>query len=125
MHKQGIVEITGKAVELRTSYLASEIKWGYQLKPLTTQEPNAESNGSYEIDLSQFNNIVKASMPADSAHSCFKRQRKRPRIRSEKPTAFDGDDQQEWRTDDDEDDNGLEFDGEGDYFSSTFAPVSP
>lgn len=61
----GIVESTGGTAQIRTSYLPSEILWGYRLAPLMTYQTE---NGHYKIDYTQFHQVLPLnSMPPWSA----------------------------------------------------------
>ena len=52
---EGTVESTSQTTQIRTSYLPSEIQWGYSLAPLLTYKNSA---GRYEIDFSRFHDLV-------------------------------------------------------------------
>ena len=51
-------------VQVRTSYLPSEILWGHDLAPLLTYQKH---NGRYKVDFSQFDNVVAVDTPEMSA----------------------------------------------------------
>ena len=51
-------------VQVRTSYLSSEILWGHDLAPLLTYQ---KDNGRYKVDFSQFDNVVAVDTPEMSA----------------------------------------------------------
>jgi potassium inwardly-rectifying channel subfamily J len=53
---EGTDDTTGMATQLRTSYLPSEILWGYRLMPLSIRP---QSNGNCSVDYSQFNAVLK------------------------------------------------------------------
>lgn len=62
---EGVVESTGYCIQIRTSYLPSEVLWGHRQAPLVTYE---KCNGRYEIDFKQFDNVIPiTSMPDCSA----------------------------------------------------------
>ena len=62
---EGTIEATGMTAQLRTSYLPSEILWGYHLSPLVTYQ---KENGYYNIDYTQFHSTIPVlSMPECSA----------------------------------------------------------
>ena len=61
---EGVVETTGMTTQVRTSYLPSEIQWGYRLSPLLTFR---RDNGSYEIDYGRFHETSPVDMPEASA----------------------------------------------------------
>ncbi|PAA90025.1 hypothetical protein BOX15_Mlig028496g1 [Macrostomum lignano] len=48
----GVAESTGSTAEARTSYLPSEIRWGYNFERLVTYQ---KENGRYQIDFNKFN----------------------------------------------------------------------
>ena len=48
---EGTIESSGMTVQLRTSYLPSEIMWGHHLNPLVTYQ---KTDGQYKINYSQF-----------------------------------------------------------------------
>ena len=58
---EGVVEATGMCMQVRTSYLPSEIIWGHRLSPLHTVCNTAE--GVYEIDYAHFHTTVPVEMP--------------------------------------------------------------
>ncbi|CAF0880278.1 unnamed protein product [Didymodactylos carnosus] len=61
---EGIIESTGMTTQARTSYLPSEIVWGYRFERLITFQRN---DGLYRIDYSRFNLIYPVDMITCSA----------------------------------------------------------
>ena len=51
-------------VQVRTSYLPSEILWGHELAPLLTYQ---KDNGRYKVDFSEFHNVLAVDTPEISA----------------------------------------------------------
>jgi len=51
-------------LQVRTSYLPSDILWGHTLAPLFTYQ---KDNGRFKVDFSQFNNVVEIDMLEMSA----------------------------------------------------------
>ncbi|KPM11583.1 ATP-sensitive inward rectifier potassium channel 12-like protein [Sarcoptes scabiei] len=51
---EGTVESTGQTVQARTSYLPSEILWGYRFEQIIRYQHNI---GEYLVDYSRFNNV--------------------------------------------------------------------
>src|SRR6218665_2456324 len=61
----GIVESTGMTTQVRTSYLPSDILWGYHLAPLMTYQ---QENRQHKIDYTHFQQVIPLhSMPSCSA----------------------------------------------------------
>ncbi|KAG7257958.1 hypothetical protein CRUP_032472 [Coryphaenoides rupestris] len=59
---EGMVEATGMTCQARSSYISSEIKWGYRFTPVLTLE-----DGFYEVDYNSFHNIYETYTPSCSA----------------------------------------------------------
>ncbi|XP_053501900.1 G protein-activated inward rectifier potassium channel 2 [Ictalurus furcatus] len=59
---EGMVEATGMTCQARSSYVASEIKWGYRFMPVLTLE-----DGFYEVDYNSFHEIYETNTPSCSA----------------------------------------------------------
>ncbi|XP_019729192.1 G protein-activated inward rectifier potassium channel 2 [Hippocampus comes] len=59
---EGMVEATGMTCQARSSYVSSEIKWGYRFTPVLTLE-----DGFYEVDYNSFHDIYETNTPACSA----------------------------------------------------------
>ncbi|XP_027004532.2 G protein-activated inward rectifier potassium channel 2 [Tachysurus fulvidraco] len=59
---EGMVEATGMTCQARSSYVASEIKWGYRFMPVLTLE-----DGFYEVDYNSFHEIYETNTPNCSA----------------------------------------------------------
>ncbi|XP_077448143.1 G protein-activated inward rectifier potassium channel 2 [Stigmatopora argus] len=59
---EGMVEATGMTCQARSSYVSSEIKWGYRFTPVLTLE-----DGFYEVDYNSFHDIYETNTPTCSA----------------------------------------------------------
>lgn len=59
---EGMVEATGMTCQARSSYVSSEIKWGYRFTPVLTLE-----DGFYEVDYNSFHSIYETNTPSCSA----------------------------------------------------------
>ncbi|XP_029546830.1 G protein-activated inward rectifier potassium channel 2-like isoform X3 [Salmo trutta] len=59
---EGMVEATGMTCQARSSYVTSEIKWGYRFMPVLTLE-----DGFYEVDYNSFHDIHETNTPSCSA----------------------------------------------------------
>ncbi|XP_062869646.1 G protein-activated inward rectifier potassium channel 2 [Trichomycterus rosablanca] len=59
---EGMVEATGMTCQARSSYVSSEIKWGYRFMPVLTLE-----DGFYEVDYNSFHDIYETNTPSCSA----------------------------------------------------------
>ncbi|KAJ8275982.1 hypothetical protein COCON_G00077340 [Conger conger] len=59
---EGMVEATGMTCQARSSYVASEIKWGYRFTPVLTLE-----DGFYEVDYNSFHEVYETNTPTCSA----------------------------------------------------------
>ncbi|XP_032888380.1 G protein-activated inward rectifier potassium channel 2 [Amblyraja radiata] len=59
---EGMVEATGMTCQARSSYVTSEILWGYRFTPALSLE-----EGFYEVDYNNFHEIYEAKTPACSA----------------------------------------------------------
>ncbi|XP_069001872.1 G protein-activated inward rectifier potassium channel 2 [Embiotoca jacksoni] len=59
---EGMVEATGMTCQARSSYISSEIKWGYRFMPVLTLE-----DGFYEVDYNSFHDIHQTNTPPCSA----------------------------------------------------------
>lgn len=65
---EGVIESTGQIVEAKTSYINTEILWGYEFQPITTFN---RDTFQYESDFSNFHKTVQAeSMTPYSALEC-------------------------------------------------------
>lgn len=53
--------IAGMTCQARSSYVSSEIKWGYRFTPVLTLE-----DGFYEVDYNSFHNIYETNTPSCS-----------------------------------------------------------
>ena len=53
---------SGMTCQARSSYVSSEIKWGYRFTPVLTLE-----DGFYEVDYNSFHNIYETNTPSCSA----------------------------------------------------------
>ena len=53
---------SGMTCQARSSYVSSEIKWGYRFTPVLTLE-----DGFYEVDYNSFHNIYETTTPSCSA----------------------------------------------------------
>lgn len=63
---EGIVESTGQSIQVRSSYLPSEVKWGYRFEPVVL----THGFGHYAqtiIDYNKFNKIMEVETPKCSA----------------------------------------------------------
>lgn len=63
---EGTVESTGQSIQVRTSYLPSEVKWGYRFEPIIS----TQGYGPYAqtiIDYNKFNKILPVETPMCSA----------------------------------------------------------
>lgn len=56
------VTSAGMTCQARSSYVTSEIKWGYRFTPVLTLE-----DGFYEVDYNSFHNIYETNTPPYSA----------------------------------------------------------
>lgn len=59
---EGTVESTGQSIQVRSSYLPSEVKWGYRFEPIVS----THGYGRYAqtiIDYNKFNHIVEVKTP--------------------------------------------------------------
>ncbi|TRZ01721.1 hypothetical protein DNTS_016004 [Danionella cerebrum] len=72
---EGMVEATGMTCQARSSYVASEIKWGYRFTPVLTLE-----DGFYEVDYNSFHQIYETHTPTCSARELFESQIRTPRL---------------------------------------------
>ncbi|KAK1168250.1 G protein-activated inward rectifier potassium channel 2-like [Acipenser oxyrinchus oxyrinchus] len=59
---EGMVEATGMTCQARSSYVASEIQWGYRFSPVLTLE-----DGFYEVDYNSFHETYETNTPPCSA----------------------------------------------------------
>lgn len=63
---EGTVESTGQSIQVRSSYLPSEVKWGYRFEPIVS----THGYGRYAqtiIDYNKFNRIIEVPTPKCSA----------------------------------------------------------
>ena len=73
---EGTMESSSQTTQIRTSYLPSEIRWGYSLAPLVTSK---NSLGQFCIDFSRFNQMeAMPCMPSVSAEE-YKQQGEKAR----------------------------------------------
>lgn len=68
---EGTVQTSGSLIQIKTSYVPSEIRWGHRLVPLLTTELD---DGVYEIDYSDFHRTAAVDMPDCSAEDYARRQ---------------------------------------------------
>lgn len=61
---EGTIESTGQSIQARSSYLNSEILWGFDFHPVIFYN---KSKQTYEIDYSQFNSSSPISTPLKSS----------------------------------------------------------
>lgn len=64
---EGTVESTGQSIQVRSSYLPSEVKWGYRFEPVIS----THGFGRYTqtiIDYNKFNRILAVDTPTCSSH---------------------------------------------------------
>lgn len=61
-HRCVISLFSGMTCQARSSYVASEIKWGYRFMPVLTLE-----DGFYEVDYNSFHEIYETNTPSCSA----------------------------------------------------------
>uniref|UniRef100_A0A8C5RTS4 G protein-activated inward rectifier potassium channel 2 n=1 Tax=Laticauda laticaudata TaxID=8630 RepID=A0A8C5RTS4_LATLA len=59
---EGMVEATGMTCQARSSYITSEILWGYRFTPVLTLE-----DGFYEVDYNNFHETYETNTPSYSA----------------------------------------------------------
>lgn len=59
---EGMVEATGMTCQARSSYLDSEVLWGYRFTPVLSLE-----KGFYEVDYNNFHDIYETNTPTCSA----------------------------------------------------------
>ncbi|KAG5269448.1 hypothetical protein AALO_G00202130 [Alosa alosa] len=59
---EGMVEATGMTCQARSSYLDTEVLWGYRFTPVLSLE-----KGFYEVDYNNFHDIYETSTPSCSA----------------------------------------------------------
>ncbi|KAL7878857.1 hypothetical protein AOLI_G00098310 [Acnodon oligacanthus] len=59
---EGMVEATGMTCQARSSYLDSEVLWGYRFTPVLSLE-----KGFYEVDYNNFHDIYETNTPSCSA----------------------------------------------------------
>ena len=71
---EGTMESSSQTTQIRTSYLPSEIRWGYSLAPLVTSK---RAGGQYAIDFSRFHELeAMECMPNVSAQDYEKQKEK-------------------------------------------------
>lgn len=63
---EGTVESTGQSIQVRSSYLPSEVKWGYRFEPIVSTYGSGTSTQTI-IDYNKFNKIVQVETPRCSA----------------------------------------------------------
>ncbi|KAJ8400374.1 hypothetical protein AAFF_G00397570 [Aldrovandia affinis] len=59
---EGMVEATGMTCQARSSYLDTEVLWGYRFTPVLSLE-----KGFYEVDYNNFHDIYETNTPSCSA----------------------------------------------------------
>lgn len=67
---EGTVESTGQSIQVRSSYLPSEVKWGYRFEPVIS----THGFGRYTqtiIDYNKFNRILSVETPKCSAYDYY------------------------------------------------------
>lgn len=67
---EGTVESTGQSIQVRSSYLPSEVKWGHRFEPIVS----AHGFGRYAqtiIDYNKFNRIIEVETPTCSARDYY------------------------------------------------------
>jgi len=67
---EGTVESTGQSIQVRSSYLPSEVKWGYRFEPIVS----THGYGRYAqtiIDYNKFNQIIQVDTPTCSAKEYY------------------------------------------------------
>ena len=67
---EGTVESTGQSIQVRSSYLPGEVKWGYRFEPIVS----AHGFGRYAqtiIDYNKFNRILEVDTPTCSARDYY------------------------------------------------------
>lgn len=70
---EGTVESTGQSIQVRSSYLPSEVKWGFRFEPIVS----THGFGKYAqtiIDYNKFNRILAIDTPICSAREFSRRQ---------------------------------------------------
>lgn len=70
---EGTIESTGQSIQVRSSYLPSEVKWGYRFEPIVS----THGNGRYAqtiIDYNKFNRIAEVDTPRCSPMEYYNRQ---------------------------------------------------
>uniref|UniRef100_A0A6G1S6J7 G protein-activated inward rectifier potassium channel 2 n=1 Tax=Aceria tosichella TaxID=561515 RepID=A0A6G1S6J7_9ACAR len=71
---EGTVESTGQSIQVRSSYLPSEVKWGYRFEPIVS----THGYGRYAqtiIDYNKFNRIIEVSTPKCSPMEYYANER--------------------------------------------------
>lgn len=69
---EGTVESTGQAIQVRSSYLPSEVKWGYRFEPIVS----THGIGKYAqtiIDYNKFNRVIRVETPNCSPKEFYSR----------------------------------------------------
>lgn len=67
---EGTVESTGQSIQVRSSYLPSEVKWGYRFEPIVSTHGFGK-NAQTIIDYNKFNKICAVDTPTCSASSIY------------------------------------------------------
>ncbi|KAJ0021861.1 hypothetical protein NQD34_009351 [Periophthalmus magnuspinnatus] len=70
---EGMVEATGMTCQARSSYLDTEVLWGYRFTPVLSLE-----NGFYEVDYNNFHDVYETNTPACSAKELAAKLREGP-----------------------------------------------
>ena len=68
-------EATGGTIQVRASYLLSEIMWGHCLAPLVTYQ---KGHGQCKVDYSQFNEVIPIDTPELSSKEIYERRHTTP-----------------------------------------------
>lgn len=69
---EGTVESTGQSIQVRSSYLPSEVRWGYRFEPIVS----THGYGRYAqtiIDYNKFNKVVEVDTPRCSPREYYSR----------------------------------------------------
>lgn len=70
---EGMVEATGMTCQARSSYLDTEVLWGYRFTPVLSLE-----KGFYEVDYNNFHEIYETNTPTCSAKELAAKLREGP-----------------------------------------------
>lgn len=72
---EGTVESTGQSIQVRSSYLPSEVRWGYRFEPIVSTHGCGLSAQTI-IDYNKFNKIVEVDTPKCSPIEYYTQKRK-------------------------------------------------